>query len=178
MRGATINNAMLAFSMMISIHAPHAGSDEKITDNIPSERISIHAPHAGSDKNKKDKAQESNISIHAPHAGSDHYGILGPEYIKFQSTLPMRGATPAWGATCFHAVEQGFHQACGERPPHGERHRGHSERDHLRCMRGATPAWGATCFPSRLQRPPPCMRGARERPPHGERLAETIGGSS
>ena len=34
-------------------------------------RISIHAPHAGSDDGGKAAAAPHRISIHAPHAGSD-----------------------------------------------------------------------------------------------------------
>ena len=61
-----------AAATLISIHAPHAGSDLALTRALHKERtISIHAPHAGSDP------------------GNDHF--LG--FLLFQSTLPMRGAT-------------------------------------------------------------------------------------
>ena len=56
--------------------------------------ISIHTPHAGSDARRAVKTVYNKISIHTPHAGSDY---LGSEHQfgagRFQSTLPMRGAT-------------------------------------------------------------------------------------
>ena len=101
----------------ISIHAPHARSDEafqwgrrhlkvfqstllmrgatsisKRLDEAVS--ISIHAPHARSDGIDKDAVNTIAISIHAPHARSDFYAAvekLADEL--FQSTLLMRGAT-------------------------------------------------------------------------------------
>ena len=78
----------------ISIHAPHAGSDSEHQrhDRIP--EISIHAPHAGSDGGHESRHIFVYISIHAPHAGSDlDLSGLGASTLKFQSTLPMRGAT-------------------------------------------------------------------------------------
>ena len=79
-------------------------------------RISIHAPLAGSDPKKNVLTRNTKISIHAPLAGSDHPAhleiIIGHDFnprspcgerrwitealrppIKFQSTLPLRGAT-------------------------------------------------------------------------------------
>ncbi len=55
--------------------------------------ISIHAPHAGSDVEQAVYKILNTISIHAPHAGSDNIfqNVFG--IIQFQSTLPMRGAT-------------------------------------------------------------------------------------
>ena len=57
--------------------------------------ISIHAPHAGSDRVVQivDGRREI-ISIHAPHAGSDRGSLHSSRAVAvFQSTLPMRGAT-------------------------------------------------------------------------------------
>ena len=58
-------------------------------------RISIHAPHARSDQDITDKlSRQYDISIHAPHARSDLIGLIATAIIaKFQSTLLMRGAT-------------------------------------------------------------------------------------
>ena len=79
-------------------------------------RISIHAPLAGSDCSCFPLRVVTEISIHAPLAGSDHPAhleiIIGHDFnprspcgerrwitealrppIKFQSTLPLRGAT-------------------------------------------------------------------------------------
>ena len=71
MRGATATNSVFAMALLISIHAPHAGSDDPGSGRMPPGAISIHAPHAGSDQNR----------VYFPHVG------------RFQSTLPMRGAT-------------------------------------------------------------------------------------
>ena len=38
------------FPVIISIHAPYAGSDIGATIKLSGEKISIHAPYAGSDK--------------------------------------------------------------------------------------------------------------------------------
>ena len=35
--------------LVISIHAPHAGSDNTLKNSVYQQIISIHAPHAGSD---------------------------------------------------------------------------------------------------------------------------------
>ncbi len=56
--------------------------------------ISIHAPHTGSDKRSNIVAIGNGISTHAPHTGSDvgtppHFLNL----FQFQSTLPIQGAT-------------------------------------------------------------------------------------
>ena len=57
-------------------------------------KISIHAPRAGSDLKRVAGLVTMNISIHAPRAGSDHKILIEPAYTyKFQSTLPVRGAT-------------------------------------------------------------------------------------
>ena len=62
--------------------------------NYPLSTISIHAPREGSDCADTGVKKMTLISIHAPREGSDHgrkSGILSD--IRFQSTLPVRGAT-------------------------------------------------------------------------------------
>ncbi len=49
MRGATIVVPLILLTMVISIHAPHAGSDVGNLIQQITNTISIHAPHAGSD---------------------------------------------------------------------------------------------------------------------------------
>ena len=60
--------------------------------------ISIHAPRAGGDYCNVGRYRDALISIHAPRAGGDvhilRFGICGQ---RFQSTPPVRGATPAGG---------------------------------------------------------------------------------
>ena len=62
------------FIIIVSIHAPYAGSDTtpRVLCGIPS--VSIHAPYAGSDFKVHERAQE---------------------IYEFQSTPPMQGATLA-----------------------------------------------------------------------------------
>ncbi len=94
MRGATFQVVVVQASTVISIHAPHAGSDHVTDFCVRLSLISIHAPHAGSDFRDYAEGSTTKISIHAPHAGSDQivqrYQAVQE---KFQSTLPMRGAT-------------------------------------------------------------------------------------
>ena len=103
---------------VISIHAPRAGSDFLVGYRIAGGVISIHAPRAGSDWRPRPAtpATPSNfnprspcgerrpacprpsgcgsISIHAPRAGSDRtYRSHLNKKRRFQSTLPVRGAT-------------------------------------------------------------------------------------
>jgi len=117
-RGATRQTEMPQRRSPISIHAPRAGSDNKIrldtgrtalfqstlpvrgaTSWTPEAYadgwISIHAPRAGSDTQADiDREMSKHISIHAPRAGSDLFlTSKGPIPRLFQSTLPVRGAT-------------------------------------------------------------------------------------
>ena len=71
MRGATFPLVCLYSTLTISIHAPHARSDQAAQLRKVLQRISIHAPHARSD----------------PTTKPDLDNVL------FQSTLLMRGAT-------------------------------------------------------------------------------------
>ena len=139
MRGATPAKDAADYKILISIHAPHAGSDHRPSGRHPGCLISIHAPHAGSDEHFHRPMRsviefqstlpmrgatapcdipqsQAGISIHAPHAGSDHTQMVMwaypydfnprspcgerpgsvcccPHTQRFQSTLPMRGAT-------------------------------------------------------------------------------------
>ena len=93
-RGATWQIEQQAAGIVISIHAPHTGSDtrssrrsERLKHFNPrspyGERpagpllhyqhysISIHAPHTGSDAYVPVPSVTVDISIHAPHTGSD-----------------------------------------------------------------------------------------------------------
>ena len=78
--------------------------------------ISIHAPRTGSDPDRPRISRRSRISIHAPRTGSDkQVEVDVAKNIKFQSTLPARGATHYhWQA----ALSQ-YH--FNPRSPHGER---------------------------------------------------------
>ena len=139
--GATGLAAENGVILDISIHAPRVGSDVRLVHQKEEDKISIHAPRVGSDGkilasyhiitsyfNPRSPCGERRlfrpmripacrrISIHAPRVGSDcrrAYAELGG--VKFQSTLPVWGATrricriffkivfqstlPVWGAT-------------------------------------------------------------------------------
>ena len=57
--------------------------------------ISIHAPLAGCDDKLSTQMPFFKISIHAPLAGCDDMGAAAIRaQLKFQSTHPLRGATP------------------------------------------------------------------------------------
>ena len=71
MRGATAKIDRDDAALLISIHAPHAGSDDPERSGGTTTDISIHAPHAGSDQAETILMICLWISIHAPHAGSD-----------------------------------------------------------------------------------------------------------
>ena len=116
-RGATYRDATRTDERRISIHAPRTGSDTCKTTYTRNKDISIHAPRTGSDAfphivqefandfnprsphGERLEAGEwlftvKNISIHAPRTGSDGASRdTARIQIKFQSTLPARGAT-------------------------------------------------------------------------------------
>ena len=116
-RGATRSLLTWKQRGCISIHAPRAGSDDDTKQEMERAGISIHAPRAGSDSffssasrafvnfNPRSPCGErqpylfstlraEHISIHAPRAGSDRSGGGSHRPLpKFQSTLPVRGAT-------------------------------------------------------------------------------------
>ena len=65
----------------------------------PSQMISIHAPLAGRDLPHLVNVLVVDISIHAPLAGRDKVDQLERDLVAiFQSTRPLRGATPPWRA--------------------------------------------------------------------------------
>ena len=65
-------------------------------------KISIHAPRVGSDRVCRWIPVVLRISIHAPRVGSDSADLMHlPKNIKFQSTLPV------WGATTTRTISSG-----------------------------------------------------------------------
>ena len=108
--------------IVISTHAPLAGSDIQHRVHMESGLISTHAPLAGSDnrlmrialickhfnprsprgerpKADAEKRAAFEISTHAPLAGSDASSRKAQRnFIVFQPTLPSRGATSGGGA--------------------------------------------------------------------------------
>ena len=93
--GATdFYNPMFA-NLGISIHAPRVGSD-RISQRIQAGRgISIHAPRVGSDILAAQKRQEDwNFNPRSPCGERLSTPVNTPGTIRFQSTLPVWGATP------------------------------------------------------------------------------------
>ena len=94
MRGATFFFLKRNKIFMISIHTPHAGSDYSPAVQLDDILISIHTPHAGSDR--QFKCQYLYCRYFNPHSPCGERPIWSRNWKKqkrFQSTLPMRGAT-------------------------------------------------------------------------------------
>ena len=107
----------------VSIHAPGEGSDlparssgchrvwfqstlpvKGATTTAPIDRsqhpVSIHAPGEGSDVSALFVFRGFGVSIHAPGEGSDRMVLFTSSIrLPFQSTLPVKGATPAEAKT-------------------------------------------------------------------------------
>ncbi len=139
--GSDVGCGFWASGTLISIHAPRGGSDGGQRHAVAPLGISIHAPRGGATCLDEACAKKVMISIHAPRGGSDYDGRCGKArrkdfnprspwgerlvtigegigWIRFQSTLPVGGATfridvvviqrifqstlPVGGATFFH----------------------------------------------------------------------------
>ena len=77
MRGATIGLSIAAAPAIISIHAPHAGSDQAVRPaKSRSAEFQSTLPMRGATFAALLSRPERLISIHAPHAGSDALPLL------------------------------------------------------------------------------------------------------
>ena len=124
-------------------------------------KISIHAPRTGSDGHADAVADVlPRISIHAPRTGSD---LLNPfniaKQVKFQSTLPARGATQ-------HRHRNAVQRDFNPRSPHGERQCGRGLTSGRITFQSTLPARGATPRAGDAGRH---QRDFNPRSPHGER---------
>ncbi len=83
------------FVAVVSIHAPHAGSDGKLCRAIwVINIVSIHAPHTGSDCPIACMAGEKKrFNPRSPRGERRPDNAAKQILFKFQSTLPTRGAT-------------------------------------------------------------------------------------
>ncbi|BBB49048.1 hypothetical protein Pelsub_P2279 [Pelolinea submarina] len=95
MRGATLSFLRAGVQGYISIHAPHAGSDRLRQFGVFLIQISIHAPHAGSDFPWTKITPFRYYFNPRPPCGERLFpsGFPSAPFL-FQSTPPMRGATP------------------------------------------------------------------------------------
>ena len=104
-------------------------------------RISIHAPRVGSDDvSVLHRHNVILISIHAPRVGSDLSCMsVTPGSQKFQSTLPVWGATRA-----LLSVTRAWIKDFNPRSPCGERHGWITETCSMAEFQSTLPVWGAT----------------------------------
>ena len=116
MRGATRFHNRFSSDPKISIHTPHAGSDLTFCGRLTFLFISIHTPHAGSDITcVRPCLPTIDFNPHSPCGERLEPTSAGLQDEKFQSTLPMRGATSsgAGKSRAFHNFNP--HSPCGER---------------------------------------------------------------
>ena len=117
MRGATVYDG---FGFSRSIHFnPHSPCGERLkfllayTDE---QHFNPHSPCGERQYEFAKPATVSPISIHTPHAGSDGDDeTVSREFIIFQSTLPMRGATLLIPFLKSRCIDFNPHSPCGER---------------------------------------------------------------
>ena len=95
LRGATCPEKWGSAVLPISIHAPLAGSDQRIPLSVlVAEAFQSTLPLRGATDFRLFRIVNVYISIHAPLAGSDAiYCDMSSVNALFQSTLPLRGAT-------------------------------------------------------------------------------------
>ena len=127
--------------LSISIHTPHAGSDSCVQclffflnhfnphspcgERPPCgvmpftlQNFNPHSPCGERLAYSLAPLSNSLISIHTPHAGSDAVDWLEMmRREKFQSTLPMLGATTVRVICFISTIYFNPHSPCGERPP-------------------------------------------------------------
>ena len=116
LRGATGYDWQAGTTRKISIHAPLTGSDWCLLLSEGGITISIHAPLTGSDGLTiigGNNGQDFNPRSPYGERPATNAGICSGD--KFQSTLPLRGATPE--ASASSAVSKYFNP----RSPYGER---------------------------------------------------------
>ena len=117
LRGATCMRGWLPNPMQFQSTHPLRGATVPTLANVNAFDISIHAPLAGCDNLRNLHAVTSFISIHAPLAGCD-LGLLAFKrvFAKFQSTHPLRGATPFADFGKAAAGDFNPRTPCGVRP--------------------------------------------------------------
>ncbi len=156
----------------ISIHAPHAGSDHgwlKLTKE--GMHFNPRSPCGERRRRHKEADDSMPISIHAPHAGSDACAAdCAGKRQSFQSTLPMRGATPSALVPMIHSPYFNPRSPCGERrqclirmfshahfnprSPCGERQFNRSNHNARFAFQSTLPMRGATCAHRRWAKRP------------------------
>ena len=118
MRGATCRKGSCSGSLRgISIHAPHARSDDTLGDLLDHYGFQSTLLMRGATWSFLFASPETVISIHAPHARSDDLQQGKPATIDiFQSTLLMRGATNISDIFALTRPDFNPRSSCEERP--------------------------------------------------------------
>ena len=100
---------------IISIHAPHARSDEQLFSGRGALYISIHAPHARSDDKGDKLRRQFDISIHAPHARSD----LKAQHLVYRTKISIHAPHARSDSSLVSQTNTGLHfnprSSCEER---------------------------------------------------------------
>ena len=97
--GATDDSYFEQEAMEFQSTLPVGGATRAVFASASVHKISIHAPRGGSDILAVAALREQEISIHAPRGGSDvSWNIILQDQQKFQSTLPVGGATAGQAA--------------------------------------------------------------------------------
>ena len=101
----------------ISIHAPRVGSDQQEINRGGSIFISIHAPRVGSDHSRcRNNKQIKNFNPRSP-CGERPLPLPSCRRLKkFQSTLPVWGATCPWCMHCLSLLFQSTLPVWGATP--------------------------------------------------------------
>ena len=139
LRGATRLSGAVCPNSWISIHAPLTGSDGHAALLSAAPAISIHAPLTGSDGLSlclRDSVHYFNPR--SPYGERRAFSKRPNSSCRFQSTLPLRGATwyqlanrnrvkisihaPLTGSDCLIAAPTAGHAYFNPRSPYGERH--------------------------------------------------------
>ena len=139
-RGATQTAHVLLLLPDFNPRSPHG--ERHLSEYLSGlrENISIHAPRTGSDRVRRAGVRRRSISIHAPRTGSDipSHPVNRRTMLRFQSTLPARGAT---GSSVFLArIAFDFNP----RSPHGERRAPATSGRPREPFQSTLPARGAT----------------------------------
>ena len=167
---------------------PARGATRLIVSSRLARRISTHAPRTGSDEGCSSSAGTSrHFNPRSPHGERRHAARLYDGAVRFQPTLPARGATRLIVSSRLarristHAPRTGSDEGCSSsagtsrhfnpRSPHGERRHAARLYDGAVRFQPTLPARGATIY---LQRRSNRLRYFNPRSPHGERRAASV----
>ena len=117
MRGATVCNRFWYVALLFQSTLPMRGATTATASKRRNRRISIHTPHAGSDEKPHSSSSTRKLfqsTLPMRGATPPDTAILTQD-IQFQSTLPMRGATRFGLYYILSFLNFNPHSPCGER---------------------------------------------------------------